>query len=173
MTDTQLIAMAGLPGAGKSTIADLLSRQFPAMLLSIDPIEAALRRSGWQQERIGSAGYLVAEALAIETLKRGQTVIIDAVNPVQAARDMWVKLAQDVSVPLTFLEVVCSDAVVHRQRIESRVRGIEGLTEVSWERVLKRKQEYQPWSNPRRVLDTSKTSAEALVESVLPDLRRS
>ena len=64
MMETQLIAMAGLPGSGKSTIANALSRQLPAMLLSVDPIEAALRRSGWQKEQIGIAGYLVVEALA-------------------------------------------------------------------------------------------------------------
>jgi len=173
MMETQLIAMAGLPGSGKSTIANALSRQLPAILLSVDPIEAALRRSGWQKEQIGIAGYLVVEALAIENLQNGHSVIIDAVNPVQAARNMWVKVAEDVAVPLTFIEVVCSDPAVHRQRIETRVRGIEGLTEVSWDRVLTRQQEYQPWSNPRRVLDTSNVSAEALVKSILPDLWRS
>ena len=172
MTEIQLIAMAGLPGSGKSTIAERLSRQLPATLLSIDPIEAALRRTGWQKERIGIAGYVVAEALAIENLQNGQSVIIDAVNPVQSARDMWVNVAQAASVPLTFIEVVCSDPVVHRQRIEDRGRGIAGLTEVSWDRVLTRQQDYQAWANPRLVLDTLNASAEALANSVLSDLRR-
>ena len=172
MTETQLIAMAGLPGSGKSTIARELSRRLPAMLLSIDPIEAALRRSGWRKEQIGRTGYFIAEGLAIETLQNGQSVIIDAVNPIQAARDMWVKVAQDRAVPLTFIEVVCGDPDLHRQRIESRVRGIEGLTEVRWDRVLKRQDEYQPWSNARHVLDTASASADTLVDAVLPKLKR-
>ncbi len=172
MTDTQLIAMAGLPGSGKSSVAEALSRQLPATLLSIDPIEAAMRRSGWPKVQIGNAGYLVAEALAIENLRHGRTVIIDAVNPVQLARDMWVKIARDLSLPQIFIEVVCSDPNVHRQRIEGRVRGIEGLTEVNWDGVLMRQREYEPWSNPRTVLDTLNASAEELVASILPVLAR-
>ena len=159
--------MAGLPGSGKSSIAEALCEQLPALILSIDPIEAALRRSGLDKRQIGRAGYVVAESLAIENLRRGHSVIIDAVNPVHQAREMWCQVAGKLSVPLTFIEVICSDEVLHRQRIEARVRGIAGLTEVSWAQVQARMQEYEPWMHPRVTLDTANADLDALVKQAL------
>ncbi|MGH3568253.1 MAG: AAA family ATPase [Pseudonocardia sp.] len=41
-----LIVMSGLPGSGKSTIGRALAARLPAALVSVDPIDAALRRAG-------------------------------------------------------------------------------------------------------------------------------
>jgi adenylylsulfate kinase-like enzyme len=41
-----LIAMAGLPGAGKSSVAEALGRKLTAPVVSVDPIEAAMWRAG-------------------------------------------------------------------------------------------------------------------------------
>jgi len=41
-----LILMSGLPGVGKSALAHELGRLLPACVLSVDPIEAAMWRSG-------------------------------------------------------------------------------------------------------------------------------
>lgn len=38
--------MAGLPGAGKSAVADALGRALDATVLSVDPVEAAMWRAG-------------------------------------------------------------------------------------------------------------------------------
>jgi predicted kinase len=40
-----LIAMAGLPGAGKSSVAEELGRKLSAPVVSVDPIEAAMWRA--------------------------------------------------------------------------------------------------------------------------------
>jgi predicted kinase len=37
-----LIAMAGLPAAGKSTIAEILGGRLSASVVSVDPIESAI-----------------------------------------------------------------------------------------------------------------------------------
>ena len=42
----RLIVMCGLPGAGKSTLAEDICRALSVPVLSVDPIEAALLRSG-------------------------------------------------------------------------------------------------------------------------------
>lgn len=41
-----LIAMAGLPSSGKSTVASALASALPAPVLSVDPVEAAMWRAG-------------------------------------------------------------------------------------------------------------------------------
>ncbi|UUU44920.1 AAA family ATPase [Streptomyces sp. NBC_00162] len=147
--------MAGLPGAGKSSVAEALGRELAAPVVSVDPIEAAMWRAGVARgQPTGLAAYVVAEAVADGVLALGQTVIIDAVNAVEEAREQWRLLAARHDVPVVFIEVVCSDAAVHRGRLEGRSRGIEGFHEPAWEAVERRREEFVPWSDDRLVLDS-------------------
>lgn len=41
-----LVVVSGLPGTGKSTIADAVGRALSMPVFSVDPIEAAIWRSG-------------------------------------------------------------------------------------------------------------------------------
>lgn len=136
-------------------MADGLAGALNAPVFSVDPIEAAMWVSGLPKAETGIAAYNVAQALASENLKPGRTVIVDAVNPVDAARQMWRDLAEQQSVDLVFIEIVCSDAKIHRERIEARVRNIDGMPEVTWEAVQSRRDEYEPWTEDRLVLDTA------------------
>ncbi|MDE3722965.1 ATP-binding protein [Nocardiopsis sp. N85] len=150
-----LIAMAGLPGAGKSSVAESLGRELAAPVVSVDPIEAAMWRAGVARgQPTGLAAYAVAEAVADGVLALGQTVIIDAVNAVEEAREQWRSLAVRHGVPVVFIEVVCSDPAVHRGRLEGRSRGIEGFHEPTWEAVERRREEFAPWAGDRLVLDS-------------------
>lgn len=150
-----LIAMAGLPGAGKSSVAEALGRKLAAPVVSVDPIEAAMWRAGVGRDQpTGLAAYVVAEAVADGVLGMGQTVIVDAVNAVEAAREQWRSLADRRGVPVVFIEVVCSDQLVHRHRLENRSRGIEGFAEPTWEVVERLREEFASWADHRLVLDT-------------------
>lgn len=151
-----LIAMSGLPGAGKSLIADALATWLPGFVLSVDPIEAALWAAGVSHsEPTGLAAYVVAEVVGQEALTRGQTVIIDAVNAVDEARQQWRSLAARAGVPLRILEVSCSDLALHRRRVESRHRDIPGMNEVSWDQVEAQRAAFQEWTEERLVLDAA------------------
>lgn len=160
----RLIAVSGLPGSGKSTIAEGLARAFEIPILSIDPIEAAMWRSGLSSSETGIAAYRVAEAVAVENLKQGLSVIIDAVNPVEDARAMWQALADEHKVDLKSIEVICSDETIHRQRIEARIRNIEGMPEIDWERVVERKAEYDARTDDRLILDSATSSPHKLID---------
>ncbi|MEM1146510.1 MAG: ATP-binding protein [Pseudomonadota bacterium] len=179
MKQPRLIVMSGLPGAGKSTIADALARQLHLPVLSVDPAEAAMWRSGLQKAETGIAAYNVIEALAAENLKLGISVIIDAVNPVEAARDMWRQLADRNGVPLFFIEVRCSDQAIHKARIEARTRNIPGMSEVTWAQVQDRASAFEPWTGDRLLLDTARTGPDELLAKALnyldvgPDTRSS
>ncbi|WP_225847582.1 ATP-binding protein [Streptomyces sp. HPF1205] len=140
-----LIVMAGLPGSGKSSLAEALGRRLAAPVVSVDPIEAAMWRAGVARgQPTGLAAYVVAEAVAGGVLALGQTVIVDAVNAVEAARDQWRSLAGRSGVPMAFIEVVCSDPLVHRRRLEGRSRGIDGFPEPTWEAVERLREEVAP-----------------------------
>jgi predicted kinase len=151
-----LIAMAGLPAAGKSSVAEGLASALAAPVVSVDPIEAALLRAGIARaEPTGLAAYLAAEAVADGLLALGQTVIVDAVNAVEPARHQWRALASRHRVRLAFIEVVCSAEDLHRQRLAERDRGLADLPEPTWDDVQRRRTEYEPWDERRLVLDSA------------------
>lgn len=145
-------------------MAEGLSRALAVPIFSIDPIEAAMWRSGLSPFETGIAAYRIAEAAAAENIAQGLSVIIDAVNPVADARAMWQALAGRYRVQLKSVEVVCSDEAIHKQRIEARIRNIDGMSEVSWDRVLKRKAEYEARTDERMVLDSAESTPEQLIQ---------
>jgi predicted kinase len=150
-----LVVMSGLPGAGKSAVADAIGRALPAPVLAVDPIDAAMRRAGiGAGQPTGLAAYLVADALARRMLGLGLTVVVDAVNAVAAARAQWPAIAADLGVPSRVIEVTCSDPELHRRRLAARHRDLPGFPEPTWPDVLAARAEYQPWTVDRLVLDS-------------------
>lgn len=118
---TQLIVMAGLPGAGKSTIAQIVGARLGATVVSVDPIESAILKAGIDADQpTGLAAYLVAEEIAEKELASGRTVIVDAVNAAEAARLQWRDLAARTDAKLRVIEVVCSDETLHKARLAKR-----------------------------------------------------
>ncbi len=149
-----LAVFAGLPGVGKSTLAARVAKVLPATVLAVDTVDFTLRRYDVSETRPGYAAYGVVAALAETQLRIGHHVIIDAVNPVKAAREMWVRLAESLDVPLRVVEVVVGDDAEHRRRVEARFasRDHDGIPD--WVRVLERQAEYEPYLGPRLVVDT-------------------
>jgi predicted kinase len=166
-----LIVLSGLPASGKSVLAESLSRALSVPIFSIDPIEAAMWRAGLAKAQTGIAAYEVAQALADEHLRLRHSVIVDAVNPVEAPRAAWRNLAAKHRVSLKIIECVCSDEAMLRQRIEGRGRSVAGTRELTWASLLQRRDEYEPWIDPRLVLDTSRTSPAQLLTQALNYMR--
>lgn len=142
--------MAGLPGSGKSTIAQVLGGRLGASVVSVDPIEAAILKAGISSDQpTGLAAYLVAETIAEFVLTSGQDVIVDAVNAVDPAREQWVGLAQRQGVKLKFIEVACGDPEIHRHRLENRANHpLPFRAEALAHAVEQSLDEYSPWTGP-------------------------
>jgi predicted kinase len=112
---------------------------------------------------IGPTGYLVAYALAENNLKLGQSVVTDSVNPIAVTRDAWRRVAQEAGATIVEIEVVCSDPIEHRRRVETRAVDVPGLVPPTWQEVVDR--DYEPWDRQRILLDTTKRSVgDSLVE---------
>ena len=167
MTSLRLIVLAGLPGSGKSTLAEGLSRHLVLPILSVDPIEAAMWRGGLSRDQTGIAAYEVAQALAGEHLRLGHSVIVDAVNPVEAPRAACRRLAAKYRADLKIIECICADEATHRRRIEARVRNIDGMAEITWARVEQRRAGYEAWTDARLTLDTSADTPEKLLAEAI------
>lgn len=156
-TRPMLVVTAGLPAAGKSTIAEVVGNRLGMPVLSVDPIEAAILSAGIDAEQpTGLAAYLVAEAMAEGVLSSGRGVVIDAVNAVEPAREQWVKLAARQNATLRFIEVVCSDPEVHRERLAARAGRHAVETAYAVEQSLSEWEPFQGESAavPRVTLDS-------------------
>jgi len=148
-----LIVFAGLPGTGKTTLSRAVARQLNAAWIRIDAIEAAMWRAGVaKSEPTGLAAYSVAWAVAEAQLALDLSAVVDAVNPVEEARQGWRDLAAAFQKPLREIEVVCSDREEHRRRVQSRQPDLAGHTVPTWEEVSRWR--YEPWHGARLVVDT-------------------
>ena len=163
---TVLILLSGLPGTGKSTIADGIARARGTPVFSVDPIESAIIEAGIAASfETGLAAYLVAQALADRSLAAGLDPVIDAVNSVELARDMWRGLAAKHAVELMIIECVVSDERVHRTRVASRQRGL-ALAEPGWDDVEHRRAEWTTWPEPHLTLDGLDPPGENLAKAL-------
>ncbi|HEU0295223.1 MAG TPA: ATP-binding protein [Anaerolineales bacterium] len=153
----RLIIFSGLPGTGKSTVAERLGRQLGVPVFAKDWLEATLFRSGLvstvENKPLGSAGYELLSILAERQLMLGQSVILDSVAGTQTIRTRWHQLANQYEAEWRVIECVCSDENLHRSRLKDRQRRIPGWYELEWADVKKAKQIYLPWEEEHLVLD--------------------
>lgn len=142
-----LIVMAGLPAAGKSTIAEVIGNRLGVPVVSVDPIEAAILSAGIDADQpTGLAAYLVAEAFADAVLTGGGSIIVDAVNAVNPAREQWVKLAERQKADIRFIEVICSDGELHGERLAARAARLEKTALPGAFAVEQSLDEWEDWS---------------------------
>jgi predicted kinase len=163
-----LIAFAGLPGSGKSTIARALAERLQAVHVRVDTIEQALRTSQVLRADVGPAGYAVAYGVVEDNLRIGRTVIADSVNPIATTRDAWLDVAHRAGVRAVEVEVICSNADEHRHRVETRRSDIDGLRLPTWQAVVER--HYESWERQHIVIDTAAKGVDESVADLVAHL---
>ena len=165
-----LVVFGGLPGTGKTTLARQVADQLGATYLRIDTIEQALRSSLALTDDVGPAGYVIAYAIGATNLTLGRPVVADCVNPLRVTRVAWRDVAARTASPILEIEVSCSDEAEHRRRVESREIDIPGLIPSTWAAVVAR--DYEPWSEPRMVVDTANTTITEAVFAIVETIKR-
>jgi len=166
------IIFGGLPGVGKSAIAKELSRKLKAVYVRIDSIEQAIKDAAKFNETnngvVFAEGYMAAYAVAKDNLENGLTVIADSVNPIEITRNDFRNVATQLGIPYFEIEVICSDKLQHKMRVETRRSSIDGLKLPTWDDVLNR--DYEPWSSKFLIIDTAVMSATEAVEKIVHEL---
>ena len=161
-----LYIFSGLPGAGKSTIAQSLSRSFNCAYVRVDTIEQSLRNLCGIE--VYDEGYRLAQLIASDNLNQGVSVVADSCNPIALTRSDWEKAAIDNHANFINIEIICSDANEHKCRIENRNSTIDGLVLPSWNKV--KNHEYQKWSKNRMAIDTAGSKPEESLGEIINSL---
>ena len=163
-----LIALSGLPGVGKTTLAKDLAARAGAIHLRLDSVESALKRSALRLDSAEDAGYLAIASVAKDNLLLGFDVIADTVNPLDVTRRLWARTAAAGAARLLNVEVICSDRTLHQHRVETRKSDVEGLVVPNWQAVSSRT--FEPWEGDRLIVDTGIESIGACTAKVQKEM---
>jgi predicted kinase len=165
----KLIIFSGLPGTGKSTLAESMGKDLGIPVFAKDWLEATLIRSGLkpitEEKSLGFAGYELLTLLAERQFMLEQSVILDSVAASQSIRNTWRQLAEQYDADCRVIECICSDETLHRSRLKERKRRIPGWHELEWFEVERVKGYYSAWEGERLVLDMTHPFTENLLKA--------
>jgi adenylylsulfate kinase len=170
---TMLVAMAGLPGTGKSTLAARLAQRLGGVVLSKDEVRAALFPRpvlDYSREQDDVCMTAIYQAAArILTTDPGRTVVLDGRTFLRSyqVRDL-LALAASVSQAPHLIECVCDDDTA-RQRLEAQGEHPAANRDFTLYRTLRAAAE--PIPLPHLTLDTGRTPLQECVERCLAYLR--
>lgn len=166
-----LIVISGLPGVGKTSVAEIVAARTESMHLSIDAVEESILTCGLPRGwHVGVAAYEAVGTMAGLNLRLGRTVIVDAVNDSDEARQTWRVAAANNESRLDFVHLVISDALEHERRVTHRDRGLAHVGEPTWADVQHRRANFAAWSDATVDIDTLERTADEVADLLLSRL---
>jgi predicted kinase len=151
----RLIVFSGLPGAGKSTLAEAAGRALGVPVFAVDWLLGSLTPfGGYHLEELFTMGGELLTTLAYRQLALGQSAILDFPAEDLGTRTRWRILAGAAGAEFRVVICVCSDRELHRARLEGRERGIPGWHDAgNWANVERRLAEFPPWTGEVLTID--------------------
>ncbi|MFB6269964.1 MAG: AAA family ATPase [Halobacterium sp.] len=115
----RIVVVCGLPGAGKTTVAEHAAGLLDADLLRTDVVRKDLFPDPEYTDSEMRAVYEELFERASAAVRRGDAVVLDGTFQHGDLREDVQAVADDLGVPVTFVKVEC-DADVVRERIRER-----------------------------------------------------
>ena len=151
---------SGVPGTGKSTLAEAITKETQAALLNWDWMMSALRvfpevwAAAPNVDTRRNIGYELMSRMIESRLRLGQSSITDCVARPRAL-SMWSDLAARHGASFFVIECFLDDAIDHKSRITGRTRNIPGWDELDWNQVAASRSSYEPLPEPKLLVDAA------------------
>lgn len=154
---TVLIVFSGVPGSGKSTVAERVGAALNLPVFAIDWLLGALTPFGMRhRDDLIGIGEELLTTLAYRELSCARSAILDTTTEDPATRARWASLAAAAGGAFIPVICVCTDPALHRERVERRVRGIPGWADAGdWTNVSTRLAAFPPWPGAL-IVDTAR-----------------
>jgi predicted kinase len=151
----RLIVFSGLPGTGKSTLAEAAGRELRVPVFAADWLLGSLTPfGGYHLDELLKIGAELLTTLAFRQLQLGQSAILDFPAEDLATRTRWRTLARAAGAEFRVVVCTCSDRKLHRARLERRQRGIPGWHDGgNWANVERRQAEFPSWTGEVLAID--------------------
>lgn len=161
----QVVVSAGLPGTGKSTLAESVATAIRAPAFAGDWLLGAIKPSGalasLDRPTFKDLYYRLLSTLITRQLMLGQSAVGDC-PVIDAVVSEWREHFNEFDARLYIIECVCSDEELHRRRVEGRQRRIPGWHEIDWNHVQRMRAEFPPLRNKQLTVDAAQPLEENL-----------
>ncbi len=150
-----LVVISGLPGTGKSFLAQKITERLPCVIVESDMIRKALFAEPTYSGPESVWVHRVAHWIIARLLATGHRVIYDATNLVEWQRQKVYQIAEQNGAKLVIVQTVAPEEIV-RERLDRRRQFPHpgDLSEASWDVYERLKRRTDPIRRPHLVVDT-------------------
>lgn len=154
-SEPALVIVGGVPGAGKSTVAELIADRLGAERLRSDEIRKELFDRPTYADRETERVYETLRDRAADRLAEGQSVVLDATFADRAHRRAVAELAASAGATVRTVRVACEQSV-----LEERIARREGISDADTSVSRAIRESFDPIERPHEEIDNSGPLAE-------------
>lgn len=153
-----LIVMSGLPGTGKTSVAEELAGHLDIEKLTTDELRRRIDKHPDYSKKHKRSVYAALMEEAGKQLKKGNSVILDGTFFKQDMRRRAEELARDHRDIFFLIEVVCPEDIV-KKRIEQRYQAGTDASEADFNVYKIMQNQFEKIDNPDFVVNTRDENA--------------
>ncbi|WP_135824023.1 AAA family ATPase [Halorussus ruber] len=157
-TTPQLVVVCGLPGVGKTTVAEDIAERLDGRLLRTDVIRKEILSDPDYTEEEARMVYRELFDRASDLVEDGTSAVLDGTFKAESYRDHAVAISESLDAPFRLVKVECAEEVV-RERIAGRE---DDESDADFEIHRLYREQFEPISRSHVTVDNSEEMADTL-----------